>query len=167
MSQYLVSLTSVFFLFLICVLPATTANGASTYNAKVVRVMDGDTLMVQASGRQEKVRLVGIDAPEYNQPYGTVARNALMNLLKGRTVRIAPVEHDRYGRLVARIYLDNLDVNVALVRDGYAWVYRQYADDAAFYTAEREARNARRGLWSQGKPVPPWEWRARERSYLR
>jgi endonuclease YncB( thermonuclease family) len=54
-------------------------------------------------------------------------------------------------------------VNAELVRQGYAWVYRHYAHDPALYAAEQEARNARRGLWAQGRPLPPWAWREKQR----
>lgn len=165
MSQYFFPLLVMILLFLAFILTTVNANGANNYYAQVIKVMDGDTLMIQSANREERVRLMGIDAPEYKQPYGVAARNALNNLVNGRKVRVVPVEQDQYGRLVARIYLGNVDVNLKLVRDGYAWVYHQYTNDAELYAAEQEARTAQRGLWSQRQPIPPWKWRAQHRNY--
>ncbi|CAK0774631.1 Uncharacterized endonuclease [Gammaproteobacteria bacterium] len=157
------------FLLLLFTLPATVmgAGTASAYTAQVRQVIDGDTVELQSSWRQVRVRLAEIDAPEHDQPYGMAAREALVALVGGRMVRIVPIDRDRYGRVVARLYVGSLDVNAALVRRGYAWVYRQYAHDPALFAAEQEARSTRRGLWAQGKPMPPWEWRAQERGYFR
>ena len=57
------------------------------------------------------------------------------------------------------MYVGDLDINAELVRQGYAWVYRTYAKRQMLYEIEREARGAQRGLWADGNPVPPWEWR--------
>lgn len=153
------SFTSWSLLCLFVVLPLIDANSAALYKARVLRVLDGDSLVIQSRDRQVQVRLAGIDAPEYNQPYGQAARNALSTLVNGHTVRVSPVDHDHYGRVVARIYVGSRDVNLVLVRSGYAWVYRAYTQDSALQAAEQGARSARRGLWASGKPVPPWIWR--------
>ncbi len=72
------------------------------------------------------------------------------------------VDLDRYRRIVGRVYVGGLggeDVNAEMVRQGYAWVYRKYAKDPELYRLEKEAREAKRGLWAFSDPVPPWEWR--------
>jgi endonuclease YncB( thermonuclease family) len=130
--------------------------------------LDGDSLVIQSRDQQVvQVRLAGIDAPEYDQPYGLAARGALSALVKDHTVRVDPVDHDHYGRVVAKIRAGNRDVNLVLVRSGYAWVYREYTQDSALYAAEREARSARRGLWALRKPVPPWIWRKQKHDSFR
>lgn len=72
---------------------------------------------------------------------------------------------DRYGRVVGRVYRGGLDVNAELVKQGAAWVYRNYAKDQRLFTLEDEARAARRGLWAlpEAERQPPWEWRQAER----
>jgi micrococcal nuclease len=58
------------------------------------------------------------------------------------------------------VFVDDLDVNLELVRRGLAWWYRQYSPkDKELAPAEEEARKAKRGLWADAKPIPPWEWR--------
>ncbi len=134
---------------------------------RVVGVTDGDTVtvLVQDPGRRElRVRLHGIDAPERNQPFGTRAKQELSALVFNKTVRIRRVETDRYGRTVARLFVDGLEVNAEMVRRGYAWWYERYApDDPALRAAQDEARSKKLGLWRDPKPLPPWEFRARER----
>ncbi len=135
---------------------------------RVLRVIDGDTLIVlQPPNAWVYIRLAEIDAPEHNQPYGTEARDALIALVGYGNVRIVETAHDRYGRTVARLYVGRTDVSAALVRQGCAWVYRQYAHDPTLYIAEEEARRARRGLWAEDHPIPPWEWRTRQRNHSR
>ena len=138
------------------------------FTAKAVSVHDGDTLTaVDASNVQHKVRLAGIDAPETKQPFGTKARERLAELTHGKSVRVLPVDRDRYGRTVARIEVEGQDVNRQMIADRLAWHYTRYSKDAAMAGAERDARAARRGLWADREPVPPWEWRASEKDRRR
>jgi hypothetical protein len=82
-------------------------------------------------------------------------------LVSGREVRLETEGSDAYGRLLARVYVDELDVNAELVRLGAAWVYRKYSDDAALIALEKEARAEKRGLWAlpESERIPPWQWR--------
>jgi micrococcal nuclease len=130
----------------------------------VVSVHDGDTVnCVDHDKVQCKVRLVGIDAPEIGQPFGTVSRDRLRALVLRKSVTIQDAGKDRYGRTLGTLEIDGQDVNRQMVRDGLAWHYTRYSDDAGLAAAEREARADGRGLWRDPQPVPPWEWRAGER----
>ncbi len=128
---------------------------------RVVRVADGDTVSVlDAANRQHKVRLYGIDAPERDQPRGRASREALAGLVAGRSVGVVVVATDDYGRDVGTLYRDGVDINLAMVAGGHAWWYRHYAPyEHPLEAAEREARAARRGLWADADPKPPWDWR--------
>jgi endonuclease YncB( thermonuclease family) len=131
----------------------------------VVRVADGDTITIlDSSNTQHKIRFHGIDTPERGQPYGNAAREALAEKVAGRTVDIAVVDTDRYGRTVGRVFVDGKDVNLAMVEQGFAWWYRRYApNDRALEAAEKSARERRLGLWREPEPIPPWEWRRARR----
>ncbi len=133
--------------------------------ARVVGVTDGDTVTVLEDGSQRhKIRLHGIDTPERGQPHYRQAKDALSNLIAGATVGIGVVDTDRYGRTVGVIYHDKRNINLAMVQDGHAWWYRKYAQyDRQLQGAEAEARDAKRGLWSQPDPIPPWDWRRQQR----
>lgn len=131
---------------------------------KVVGVADGDTVTVLAEGNTTiKVRLYGIDAPENRQDFGNKAKQAISSLVFGKVVDVEPMDQDRYGRTVARIFIDGQDLCEALVRAGMAWVYRTYCREKPtcdnWLVLEYEARVAGVGLWAGPSPQAPWEWR--------
>ena len=131
---------------------------------RVVRVKDGDSLVIASGGGQVDVRLADIDAPEYRQPHGDAARAALQALVDGREVRLQLVGGDAYRRIVAHVFAAGVDVNAEMVRRGHAWVRRAYDPAPRLIAAEDAARAERLGLWAQAAPTPPWEWRRRKRS---
>ena len=144
----------------------TAPSFAEELTGKVIAIADGDTLTVLGGdNRQIKIRLAEIDTPESGQPYGSRARQALAALAFGQQARIVETDRDRYGRTVGRVYVGGVDINAELVRQGAAWVYRQYAKDPALFALEDEARAAKRGLWAlpEAQQIPPWEWRKAER----
>ncbi len=124
---------------------------------------DGDTLTAIVDGRQIKVRLHGIDAPEKKQAFGDASKRALSNLVFGKRVSMVERRKDLYGRTIAEVFApDGQRVEVLMVSQGMAWHYVKYAPrDAGLAGAEVAARKARRGLWSDADPVPPWEWRVK------
>jgi endonuclease YncB( thermonuclease family) len=145
---------------LIAVTPVSAC--AADFPAKVIGISDGDTLTVLKNGREQvRIRLHGIDAPESAQDYGSRAKQSASDLAFGKDMTVRPRGTDRYGRTVADLILpDGTLLNQELVRLGMAWWYRQHApDDRELARLEGEARGARRGLWSQPQPIPPWEWR--------
>jgi endonuclease YncB( thermonuclease family) len=140
---------------------------AAELTGRVVGITDGDTLTVlQETRQQTRLRLAEIDTPEAGQPYGNRARQVLSDLVFGKSVRVVVQDTDRYGRTVGRVYAGAVDVNAEMVRQGAAWVYRQYSRDRSLLRLEEEARQARRGLWAlpEAQRTPPWEWRAAERA---
>ena len=134
------------------------------FRAVVVHVDDGDTLDVRAGAQSFRLRLNGVDAPEIDQRFGIESRNRLRALIFDRTVDVRPVGVDRYGRLLACPTVDRQNVCETMVAEGWAWHYRQYSSDARLSALEKQAREARRGLWSEPDAMPPWELRAQERA---
>lgn len=123
-------------------------------------VHDGDTVTcVDDRGRAVKIRLHGIDAPEFDQPHGKAARNALDAKLGGGRVRVAGAARDQHGRLLGTLWIDDRDLNRELVAEGHAWVFGGFAPDPELVAAEQAARTARRGLWAAEHPVAPSQWR--------
>lgn len=126
----------------------------------VIGITDGDTVKIMGADAQPfKVRLKGIDAPERGQPYARKSKKALSDLIYKKQVKIRGNKKDRYGRTLARLYVDDLDVSAEMVRQGAAWVYRKYTKDPILYAAEDEAKAHKRGLWTLPDPLPPWEYR--------
>jgi endonuclease YncB( thermonuclease family) len=136
-----------------------------TFTGKVVGVSDGDTISVMRGGRALKVRLHGIDCPEKKQAFATKAKKFSSDLAFGKEGTVRNQTTDRYGRTVGVAILpDGKNLNWELVSAGLAWWYRKYApDDRMLQKLEAEARDAKRGLWADKNPIPPWEWRRIQR----
>lgn len=127
--------------------------------ALVIGVHDGDTITVLADSRRERVRLFGIDAPERAQPHGVAAWQALASRVAGRRVRVVERGRDRFGRLLAVVHVERIDVNADMIRSGHAWVFGRADADPRLVALEARARTARRGLWRDPQALPPWQWR--------
>ncbi len=131
-----------------------------TPSGTCVGITDGDTIKVLRGGKTLKIRLEGVDCPEYGDDFSARAKKFTANMVLGKVVTLRVKETDRYGRLVARVFIDGQDVSVELVRAGLAWHYKRYSADPALAKAESNARAAGIGIWSLPKPVPPWELKA-------
>ena len=132
----------------------------------VKKVIDGDTIILEEeNGQTFKIRLLGIDAPELDQPYGFESSARLASYIVGKTVYVVSSKKDRYQRLLGKIMIEQKDINYQLVKFGYAWHFKRYSrdqdrSDAQQYAdAEIEARQSKLGIWQTLTPIPPWEWR--------
>lgn len=133
---------------------------AQTFTARVIRVIDGDTLAVISGNTETRVRLAECDAPESTQPFGRNAAQFTSSIALDHTVTVYVQDKDRYGRSIAHIVTDQgLDVSTELIRAGFAWWYRQYSRNPTLGTLEAQAHCAHRGLWIDPNPTPPWDWR--------
>lgn len=143
--------------------PLLASDERSVLIGTVTNVVDGDTIDVSLESGSIRVRLNAIDAPEKRQPGGREATTYLSARVLNKAVDIEPISQDRYGRMVAIIFVDGQDINRQLVEQGFAWASRRYMkkSDASLCTLEYQARTLRRGLWRQQSPSPiaPWEFR--------
>jgi len=133
---------------------------------KVVGISDGDTIKVLDSNKKEhKIRLMGIDAPEKKQNFGSASKQALSNYIYQREVTVEYKKKDRYQRILGKVILDKQDVCLAMISDGMAWHYKDYekeqskTDRDLYSQAELKAREAKRGLWQDSKAIKPSEFR--------
>jgi len=133
------------------------------FSGEVTRVVDGDTIYISTEEGQVKIRLLGIDCPEKNQPYGDKATQFAYDMVMGKTITAIAEEgnvYDRYGRFLGNVLLeDGRNFNEELVRNGLAWHYKQYSNDPVLEELEEKAREEKKGLWAEENPMPPWEWR--------
>lgn len=158
---------------IICYLAYKQAMGqgmAGDITGRVVRVYDGDTITVQdAQGVRHTVRLAGIDAPETRQAHGLLARDALRGMVLQKTVSVAVVDTDRYSRTVGVVRVGGECINLGMIMQGHAWLYRDYtgwmrSDELRDYDrAEAGAKRAGRGLWAAKRPLAPWAYRKARR----
>src|SRR6516164_1351748 len=135
-------------------------------HGRCVGVADGDSIRVLSPDNQQiRVRLAFIDAPEKGQAFGQRAKQAMSELVFGKDVKLLPHTIDRYGRLVARVIIDNQDAGLELLKQGLCWVYEKYVGEAppeiqtSSWAAQAAAQSGKVGLWQDPVPVPPWEWR--------
>lgn len=147
---------------LLCLLVACAPVAPDRLDGVVTGISDGDTLTLLATGdRRMQIRLGQVDAPERKQPWGDRSRQALAEMVFQRTVWVRVTDVDSYGRTVGTVFLEDLDVNAEMVRNGDAWVYRRYATDERLFLLEDAARARGLGLWSlpESRRIPPWQWR--------
>ena len=144
---------------------------AGTLIGRVVRVTDGDTIVVlDANNAQHKIRLQGIDAPERKQAYGTKSKDHLSASVAGKFVVVEYEKRDYYKRILGKVMLSGEDMNLEQVKAGLAWHYKKYQNEQAatdrvkYSDAELDAREHGRGLWADQDPVSPWEFRKAKRS---
>lgn len=115
--------------------------------------------------RPMEIRLHAVDAPERHQPYAEHARQALNALCGQQLAQIEIEGTDRYGRSVAQVKCRGQDAAAHLVTAGLAWVYPRYAQNRPeLFRLQAQARRARRGLWQNPEPMPPWQFRHRQNS---
>ncbi len=158
------------FIFLsLCITSPAYVKDYKVVRGTVTKVIDGDTVIIRpVSGKLIKCRLYGIDAPEIphngnpGQPYGRAADRELKNLVLHNTVEITLTGESSYDREICIIKKMGVDINLEMVRRGYARSYRKYLKGAyasEYIDAENEAQKIHRGLWQQSNPQPPWEFR--------
>ena len=138
----------------------------TVFQGKVIGIKDGDTFEVLYDSIPGRVRLAEIDCPEKSQPFGKNARQYASDLCFGKMVTvISNGKRDRYGRVVGTITTtDGINVNESLVKAGLAWHYTQYSKNAGLSNLQKEAMDAKRGLWADKSPVAPWDWRKQRRA---
>ena len=143
---------------------STNANAGIKLDAEVFKVTDGDTIKVISDNELIKIRLAGIDCPEVKQPWGIEAKTALTDLLTNKSIQYIAQGKDRYGRVIGKIFSNEIDINRLLVRQGHCWVYTRYATDKLLFVLQKEAKLRKRGLWSLPEEdiVSPWVWRRRK-----
>lgn len=131
--------------------------GASgLYSAKVVSVVDGDTIVADRKrGGEERIRLAAVDAPESHQAFGEQSKRYLSDLILNKDIQTQSYGTDRYGRTIAVIRLGNASVNKKIVTDGYAWFYPEYDNGLDYSVEQFAAQKERRGLWHSSDIIPP------------
>ena len=148
------------------ILPADVCHAdASLFQAKVVRVVDGDTIEIQQKMRTQRVRIWGIDTPEWDQRYGAQSSQFTRSLVTGKEVQVVPKAVDKYGRLVAAVTVDNMDVGEELIKSGLAWVHIYYCHEPicdSWKSLQERAKSEHRGLWNDSDPIAPWQWKKQQ-----
>ena len=150
-------------LWVAAIFAAMSGFAAETLKGRVVKVADGDTItLLNAANVQHRIRLNKIDAPEKSQPFGDTARKHLAAFVAGKDVEIEWTKKDKYGRILGTVWAMipvRTDVNLQMVKDGFAWHYKHFDSTPSYAEAETVARKAKRGLWKDPAPIPPYTFR--------
>ena len=138
---------------------------AHTLKGKIVRVSDGDTVVVlDSTNTQHRVRLDGIDCPEKGQAFGKKATDFVKNITsKSEFVTIVWKKKDRYGRILGYLIVDEVNVNKELLRNGLAWHYKHFNKDKELADLEQQAKDKKLNIWSESNPIEPYYWRKGKR----
>ncbi len=151
-----------------------SAKPMQSFKARVVRVADGDTVTVVEDGKPDcgkrcrlKIRLLGIDAPEMNMPYGQESKVTLERLIRNANnkITVSFQKKDRYKRYVGKLEANGKDLNLEMIKLGMAWYFKKYrkdvdkADQRLYEKAQDTARDRKIGLWRDSNPMAPWDWR--------
>lgn len=141
-----------------------TIVAALAHADKVIGIADGDTLTVIHDRVPLKIRLANIDAPEKRQPFGDRAKQSLSDLCYGKNATYKVQGIDQYGRSIAVVTCAGVEVNRLQIERGYAWIYERYNQDSSLPGLEAAAKRARKGLWADPSPIPPWDFRHSKKS---
>jgi endonuclease YncB( thermonuclease family) len=152
----------------LAVVAAWPAFSWADFVAKVVTVHEGDLLTIYHDGRRETIYLKDIDCPELKQPFGKQARRVTVAYVGSRDVVIRALKRNREGRATAEVVLaDGRNIAHELLKAGLAWARLQSHDDQGLKNLEELARAARKGLWSDPHPAPPWKWKVPRNTRLK
>lgn len=139
-------------------------NNRASESGYVVKVIDGDTYDILLDGKQTRIRMYGIDAPERGMDFYKVSKEYLGALCRENLIRIEKINTDRYGRTIAKSFLPNgHELGAEMIKAGLAWHFKKYSNDKDLAEFEIIAREKMIGLWSIENPTPPWDYRKRKR----
>ena len=157
-------------LVFLCLFSFGAAQAISLHGV-VTEVPDGQSVVVLSNGRTLTVSLKGVEAPELKQHFGDVSRQYLASLILDKSVEVELSEF-KFGQVNGKVIWNQLDIGLQVIRDGAAWYDRANtqrlgeAERIVYAAAEQAARTELRGLWQDGSPMPPWEWRRAEAEKL-
>lgn len=121
---------------------------AEIWEAKVVKIADGDTFTAVKDNNEIRIRLAEINTPEKGRPWSKQAKQALKSQIAGKTVKIDEVDVDRFDRVVAIVYVNSTNINEWMILNGHAWVKRKYLKNPNLLELETQARENKLGIWS-------------------
>lgn len=138
------------------------ATNSADQKGVVVKIIDGDTFdLLTLEKKTIRIRMYGIDCPERKQDFYKVSKDALADYIFKKEIRLIFKGKDRNKRTIALVFYKRENINVVMIRNGFAWHYKRYSADLSYAIAEEQACMDKKGLWQMKNPVPPWEFRRR------
>lgn len=135
-------------------------------NGYVVKVSDGDSFIINSYGKNIRVRMYGVDAPELKQDYGRESKKQLENLILNKKVKLKVLYEDKYKRKIAKVYCAGKEINLEMLKSGNVWFYEYHAKKEKNYRkAFEKAKKEKLGLWGEKNPQNPREFRLKNKRY--
>lgn len=135
--------------------------------ARVVGIKDGDTIVALLAGNNKKtIRLAEVDCPEKGQPFGKNAKQFTADLVFNKEIIFVETDIDRYGRIIAKVYIKGKYLSREIIKAGLGWWYFKYSNDNSLREAQKYACDQKRGLWQDSKAIAPWVFRANKKRPL-
>ncbi len=132
--------------------------------AKVIKVKDGDTIVVLLEGNVQKtLRLAEVDCPENGQDFGRNAKQFVSKQVFGKEISFVETNTDRYGRSIAKVYYQNKYLSAEIIKAGFCWWYYKYSDNKSLGKLQEIAQSKKLGLWQDKNAIAPWEYRKLKR----
>ena len=139
---------------------------ADIVKGTVISITDGDTLKALINGKQEKIRMFGIDAPGSKQTWGKESKEALSNLISGKDVSFDIKSKDKYGRTLAITFVGKKNINLEMIKTGNAWYYEFFdKNNLESKKAMENAKKNKLGLWGTPNPKNPYDYRKDKNEY--
>lgn len=146
-------------LFFAVIIYAFANLNAATFIAYGYKALDGDSITVVYNRKQLSVELDGIDCPELEQQFGKEAQEFTKSFIYKKKVTVEIKDYDEKDRMIGRISFQGKDLSLALIEEGLAWYDKENSSDKVLAKAQKKAKKAKKGLWKQSKPTPPWTFR--------
>jgi len=160
------SKSSLLFISLLFFIFNNNSANAEKMTGTIDSVIDGDLITITSKGKEVEVRLFGIDTPEKTQAFGQSAKNFTGAMASGKEIRVEPIFKDPNGKTVAMVFVNGFNLNEQIISQGFGWVCRQYCKEsfcADWLKLEANAKASQKGLWADANPIPPWEYRQKQR----
>ena len=147
----------------LCCLPDACFSAVDHFfHGVVIKVIDGDSIIIDVKNKRKMVRLWGIDSPERGMKYAEAAKRFVEHNVLGKSVKVRPYYKDEYGRVVADIFVNENNIAEAILENGFAWVHIYYCKKEIcrkWRNIQENACRNKRGLWLDPSPRPPWEYK--------
>ncbi len=141
----------------------TLQSPGQKFTGKIIRVIDGDTYVFLTETGSFTVRMLGIDAPERDQPFSRESAVFLSKYLNKEAVTVVNGT-DKEDRYMGVLFVNGKDINLLSIRGGFSWHYKRYSTDKDYAEAEEYAQKSKINIWSLPNPIPPWTWRLKHTS---
>lgn len=133
-------------------------------SAKVIRIKDGDTVVVLLAGNiQKTLRLAEVDCPENSQAFGKNAKQFTADQIFGKQISFIATDTDRYGRTIAKIYYNQRYLSAEIIKAGLGWWYYKYSNNKSLGKLQKQAKSKKLGLWQDASAKAPWDYRSEKR----